>query len=164
MGMFDPQQIANLVGQVGGNHQQATQMLQGLLNSGQQVDTNQHADLLQQVGIDPQHLANGGYQEHLDAQNQPGFQNVQSGSAGQMQSGYGQQQQGGGYGQQSGGYDQQQGGGYQQQGGGYDQQQQGGGYDQQQQGGYGQNQNQNQGQGQGQGYQNQDQNYQDQNY
>lgn len=116
MGLFDPSQIANLVGQIGGNHQQAAQMLQGLAGQGQQVDTSQHADMLQQMGIDPQHLDNGGYDQHLNAQNQSGFQGYQSG--GDMSN----QQFGGGNdpfgGQQGQGY-QDQGQGYQQGGGNY---------------------------------------------
>jgi hypothetical protein len=90
MGLFDPQQLINLVGQLGGDHQRAGQLLGGLLSQGGQVDTEQHGGLLQQLGIDPLHLDSGGYQQHLDNQNQPGFQN------------YGQQ----------GGYDQGQGQGY----------------------------------------------------
>jgi len=95
---FDPSQILNLVGQLGGNHQQAAQMLQNVTG---QIDPNQHSGMLQQMGIDPQQLASGGYQQHFDAQNQSGYQG--SGQAGQ-QGGY---DQGGqqGYGGQ-GGYDQ----------------------------------------------------------
>lgn len=74
--------------------------------------------MLQQLGIDPQHLDRGGYQEHLDAQNQPGFQGYGAPQGGQR--GYGTQ----GYGTQGGGY-QDQDGGYQDQGGGYQEQ---GGY------------------------------------
>jgi len=62
----------NLVGQLGGNNQRAGQMLQGLIGQGQQVDTSQHAGMLQQLGIDPQHLDNGGYQQHFDNQAQQG--------------------------------------------------------------------------------------------
>ena len=113
MGLFDPQQIMNLVGQLGGNNQQAGQLLQGLMGQGQQVDTDQHAGMLQQLGIDPQHLDNGGYQQHLDNQGQ---------QAGNGQGGFDPNQQGG-FGQQQGGYDQQQGGYDQGQQGGYDQQQ-----------------------------------------
>jgi hypothetical protein len=72
---FDPQQIMNLVGQLGGNHQQAAQQLQGL----DQVDPQQHAGMLSQLGVDPQQLDQGGYQEHLDAQQQPEFQGYQPG-------------------------------------------------------------------------------------
>jgi hypothetical protein len=72
---FDPQQIMNLVGQLGGDHQQAAQQLQGM----DQVDPQQHSDLLNQFGIDPQQLQNGGYQQHLDAQQHPTFQGYQQG-------------------------------------------------------------------------------------
>ncbi len=134
---FDASQVLNLVGQLGGDHQQAAQQLQGM----DQVDPQQHAGLLNQVGVDPQQLQNGGYQQHLDAQQQPGFNGYQQGQdyaqqqpsfgGGESRQGGDGQQQGGG----QGGYDQQQGGGQ----GGYDQQQGGqggqGGYDQQQQGG-----------------------------
>ena len=112
----------NLVGQLGGDHEQAGQLLGGLLGQGGQVDTEQHGGLLQQLGINPQQLDQGGYQQHLDNQNQPGNQG-----------------QTGGYDQsQSGGYDQSQGGGYDQAQGGGDDQAQGGGYDQGQGDGYGQ--------------------------
>ena len=76
MPTYDPSQIANLVGQLGGDHQQASQKLQSM--SGQ-IDPSQHGDMLQQMGIDPQKLQNGEYQQHLDAQDQPGFQGYQSG-------------------------------------------------------------------------------------
>jgi hypothetical protein len=114
MGLFDAGQIVNLVGQLGGDHQGIGQMLTGLIGQGGQVDTEQHGDLLKQFGVDPDHLDQGRFQQHLDQQDHPDFQ------------GY-DQQQGGGYG------DQQQGGGYgdQQQGGGYGDQQQDGGYDDQ---------------------------------
>jgi len=129
---FDVSQVLNLVGQLSGDHQQAAQQLQGM----DQVDPQQHTGLLNQIGVDPQQLQNGGYQQHLDAQQQPGFNGYQQGQD------YAQQQPSFGSGEsRQGGYDQQQGGqgGYdQQQGGqgGYDQQQGGGqgGYDQQQQG------------------------------
>ncbi len=72
---FDPHQIANLVSQLGGNHQQAAQQL-----SGQgQIDPQQHADQLQQMGVDPQQLQNGGYDQHLQAQNAPDFGGYQPG-------------------------------------------------------------------------------------
>lgn len=76
---FDVHSIANLVGQLGGNHQQAAQALQNL--GGQQIDPNdpQHANVLQQIGVDPQQLQNGAYDQHLDNQNQPGFQGYQPG-------------------------------------------------------------------------------------
>ena len=125
----------NLVGQLGGDHEQAAQQLQGV----DQVDPQQHAGMLQQLGVDPQQLQNGGYQQHFDAQQQPGFQGYQPGGNYTDQNpsfdtashqGYGQQQGGQdqGYGQQQGGqdqgYGQQQGGqdpGYGQQQGGQDQ-------------------------------------------
>ncbi|MBV9010504.1 MAG: hypothetical protein JO272_00405 [Pseudonocardiales bacterium] len=91
MGLFDPQQLINLVAQLGGDHQQAGRLLGGLLSQGGQVDTEQHGDLLQLLGIDPQHLDNGGYQQHLDNQNQPGFQNYQRQDDDQP-GGYGQDQ------------------------------------------------------------------------
>ncbi len=72
---FDPHQIMNLVGQLGGNHQQAAQQLQGL----DQVDPQQHAGMLSGLGVDPQQLQNGGYQQHLDTQQQPNFQGYQPG-------------------------------------------------------------------------------------
>lgn len=79
MPSFDLHSIANLVGQLGGNHQQAAQQLSGL--GQQQIDPNdpQHANALQQMGVDPQQLQNGGYDQHLDDQNQPGFQGYQAG-------------------------------------------------------------------------------------
>ncbi|MEY9932736.1 hypothetical protein ABH926_007387 [Catenulispora sp. GP43] len=76
MPTYDPNQIANLVGQLGGDHQQAAQRLQGM---GGQIDPRQHADTLQQMGIDPRKLQDGDYQQHLDAQDQPGFQGYRSG-------------------------------------------------------------------------------------
>lgn len=109
---FDPHQIANLVGQLGGDHQQAAQQLSNL--GGGQVDPQQHADVLQQMGVDPQQLQNGGYDQHLDNQNQPGFQGYQAGSdLGQQSPQFDDQSQQGG----QGGY----GDPSQQQGGGYDQ-------------------------------------------
>jgi len=65
----------NLVGQLGGDHQQAAQQLQGM----GQVDTQQHAGMLSGLGVDPQQLENGGYQQHFDAQQQKGFAGDQSG-------------------------------------------------------------------------------------
>ncbi len=158
----------NLVGQLGGDHQQAAQQLQGM----GQVDSQQHAGLLNQLGVDPQQLENGGYQQHFDSQQQPGFAGYQSGGGSYAdqqptfdtsgRQGYGQQQGGGqeqGYGQggqeQGGqGYGEQQGGG-QEQGYGQGGQEQGGqGYGEQQGGGqeqgYGQG-GQEQGYGQQQG-------------
>jgi len=70
---FDASWVLNLVGQLGGDHQQAAQQLQGM----DQVDPQQPAGLLNQVGVDPQQLQNGGYQQHLDAQQQPGFNGYQ---------------------------------------------------------------------------------------
>ncbi len=100
---FDVHQIMNLVGQLGGNHQQAAQQLQGM----GQVDPQQHAGLLNNLGIDPQQLQNGGYQQHFDAQQQSGFNGYQPGQDYESQQpSFG----GGGYDQQGGqdGYDQQQ--------------------------------------------------------
>lgn len=101
---FDPSTIMNLVGQLGGNHQQAAQQLHGM----DQVDPQQHAGMLQQLGVDPQQLQNGGYQQHLDAQQQPDFQGYQQGGNYTDQNpsfgtGQGQQQGGQGYDQQQGG-------------------------------------------------------------
>ena len=150
---FDPATIMNLVGQLGGDHQQAAQQLQGM----GQVDSEQHAGMLNQLGVDPQQLENGGYQQHFDAQQQPGFAGYQSGGGnytdqqpsfgtsgrqrhgeqqgGGQEQGYGQggQEQGGqgyGYGEQQGGAQEQ---GYGQ--GGQEQGGQGYGYGEQQGGG-----------------------------
>jgi len=150
---LDPSTIMNLVGQLGGDHQQAAQQLQGM----GQVDPEQHAGLLSGLGVDPQQLQNGGYQQHFDAQQQPGFGGYQPGgnygdqqptfdtsgqqSYGQQgygqgggEQGYGEQQQGGqGYGEQQGGQGgSEQGYGEQQQGQGFRQDQ---GYSEQQGGG-----------------------------
>lgn len=146
---FNPSQIMNLIGQLGGDHQQAAQQMQGM----GQVDPEQHAGLLQRFGIDPQQLLGGGYQQHLDAQQQPGFSGYQQGSDfssqqpdfGQSNQGYGNQGYGGqGYGGQGDRFDQAGGGDFNQQGQGFDQPDQGfggqgfggqsGGFDQQ--GGY----------------------------
>lgn len=92
---FDPHQIMNLVGQLGGNHQQAAQQLQGL----DQVDPQQHGGMLSGLGVDPQQLQNGGYQQHLDAQQQSDFQGYQpAGDYTSQQPSFDQQtdQQGGG--------------------------------------------------------------------
>ena len=128
---FDPSTIMNLVGQLGGDHQQAAQQLQGM----GQVDPEQHAGLLSGLGVDPQQLQSGGYQQHFDAQQQAGFGGYQPGgnygdqqptfdtsgqqSYGQQgygqgggEQGYGEQQQGGGF-RQDQGYSEQQGGGQQ---------------------------------------------------
>jgi hypothetical protein len=130
---FDLGQIVNLVGQLGGDHGQALQRLQGL---GGQVDPQQHGGVLRELGIDPDRLAGGGYQQHLDAQQDPGFQGYQQGLGYQDQGGY--QQQGGGYQDQGqGGFEHRQ--EYQQQGGGFQDQSQGGFQDQsgaQDEGGY----------------------------
>ncbi len=129
---FDPSTIMNLVGQLGGDHQQAAQQLQGM----GQVDPEQHAGLLSGLGVDPQQLQNGGYQQHFDAQQQPGFGGYQPGgnygdqqptfdTSGQQsygQQSYGQQGYGQGGGEQQGGQGYGQGGG----GEGYGEQQQGG--------------------------------------
>ena len=93
---FDVGQIIGLVKQLGGDHQQAAQQLQGL----GQVDPGEHAGLLSRLGIDPQRLQSGGYQQQFDAQQQGGYGQDQ----GQQQGGYGQDQ-----GQQQGGYGQDQG-------------------------------------------------------
>jgi len=79
MPTFDMHNIANLVGQLGGNHQQAAQQLSSL--GDQQIDPTdpQHASALKQMGVDPQQLQNGGYDQHLDDQEQPGFQGYQPG-------------------------------------------------------------------------------------
>jgi len=124
---FDPSTIMNLVGQLGGDHQQAAQQLQGM----GQVDPEQHAGLLSGLGVDPQQLQSGGYQQHFDAQQQPGFGGYQPGgnygdqqptfdTSGQQSSG--QQGYGQGGGEQQGGQGYGQGGG----GEGYGEQQQGG--------------------------------------
>lgn len=110
---FDPHEIMNLVGQLGGDHQQAAQQLQGV----DQVDPQQHADLLNRVGVDPQQLQSGGYQQHLDAQQQPGFQGYQPGGdyADQQPSfsnGGGDEQGGQDYSSGSGQSDQEEAGGF----------------------------------------------------
>ncbi len=97
---FDVGQIIGLVKQLGGDHQQAAQQLQGV----GQVDPGEHAGLLSRLGIDPQRLQSGGYQQQFDAQQQ-------GQDHGQQQGGYGQDQ-----GQQQGGYGQDQGQGQQEQG------------------------------------------------
>lgn len=102
---FDPHTIMNLVGQLGGDHQQATQQLQGM----DQMGPQQHANLLSGLGVDPQQLASGGYQQHLDAQQQPGFQGYQpGGDYSDQQPTFNTPSQDQGYGQDQG-YDQQQG-------------------------------------------------------
>lgn len=70
MGKYDATQIANLAGQLGGDPKQAAQRLQQM---GGQIDPQKHGDALRAMGIDPQKLQNGDYQQHLDAQNEPGF-------------------------------------------------------------------------------------------
>ena len=67
MPSFDIQQIANLVGQLGGDRMQAAQMLSKV---GHQIDPSdpQHAKVLQQLGVDPQALQSGGYARHLAGQ------------------------------------------------------------------------------------------------
>jgi hypothetical protein len=72
--MFSSQQILNLVGQLGGNHQQAAQELEGLGLQNGQVDPNQHGGFLSKFGINPQQLLRGGYQQHFEAQRQRNFQ------------------------------------------------------------------------------------------
>lgn len=91
MGLFDVATITNLVGQLGGDHVQAGQILSGLLGQDGQLDTQQHGEVLQQLGIDPQHLERGGYQEHLDNQGSADFQGYDQG----QQGGYDQGQQDG---------------------------------------------------------------------
>ncbi len=91
---FNPTQIMNLIGQLGGNHQQAAQQMQGM----GQIDPQQHSGLLSRFGIDPQRLQNGGYQQHFNYQRNPGFQGYQPDyDAGQQQPNFDQQQD---YGQQ----------------------------------------------------------------
>jgi len=108
------------------------------------VNSQQHAGLLNQLGVDPQQLESGGYQQHFDSQQQPGFAGYQSGGGSYAdqqptfdtsgRQGYGQQQ---GYEQQGGGQEQGygQGGGQEQGGQGYGEQQGGQGYGEQQGGG-----------------------------
>jgi hypothetical protein len=48
----------------------AVQQLQGM----NQVEPQQHAGLLNRIGVDPPQLQGGGYQQHLDAQQQEGEQ------------------------------------------------------------------------------------------
>jgi len=79
---FDVGQIIGLVKQLGGDHQQAAQQLQGV----GQVDPGEHAGLLSRLGVDPQRLQGGGYQQQFDAQQQGGY--------GQDQGQQGQQEQG----------------------------------------------------------------------
>ncbi len=97
---FDVSQIMNLVGQLGGNHQQAAQQLQGM----SEVDPQQHAGLLSQLGVNPENLANGGYQQHFDAQQQPNFNGYQQGQdyTSQQPSFNSPDDQRGGYDQQGG--------------------------------------------------------------
>lgn len=136
MGLFDASQIVNLVGQLGGDHQQASKLLGGALGQGGQVDTQQHGELLQQLGLSPQQLHEGGYQEHLDGQNHPDFQGYDQGEGGYEQDEGAYQQDQGSYQQDQGGYQQGEGqDDYQQDQGGYEQDQDA--Y-QQGQGGYGQ--------------------------
>jgi hypothetical protein len=73
--MLNVHQILNLVGQLGGNHQQAAQQFAGL----DHVDPQQHSGILQQAGVDPNQLASGGYDQHLQAQNDPKFNGYQPG-------------------------------------------------------------------------------------
>ena len=86
---FDVGQIIGLVKQLGGDHQQAAQQLQGV----GQVDPGEHAGLLSRLGIDPQRLQSGGYQQQFDAQQQGQDHGQQQGGYGQDQ-GQGQQEQG----------------------------------------------------------------------
>ena len=68
MPSFDIHQIANLVEQLGGDQQQAKQMLSKV--DGHHIDPSdpQHAKVLQQLGVDPQALQSGGYARHLEIQ------------------------------------------------------------------------------------------------
>ncbi len=105
--IFNPVSIMNLVGQLGGDHRRAARQLQGM----NQVDSQQHAGMLNQLGVDSRQLQGGGYQQHFDAQQQPGFAGYQPGrrtytdqqprfrTSGQQQGGG----QGLGYGEQQGG-------------------------------------------------------------
>lgn len=70
MPSFDIHQIVNLVGKLGGDQQQAQQMLAKL--DGHQIDPSdpQHAKVLQQLGVDPQALQNGSYARHLEGEDQ----------------------------------------------------------------------------------------------
>ena len=100
---FDTHQILNLVGQLGGDHQQAAQQFSGT----NQIDPQQHAAQLQQFGVDPQQLSNGGYDQHLQAQNDPSFGGYQPGfDPNQQQPDFSGYQQQGGFGQQQGGFGQ----------------------------------------------------------
>jgi len=90
---FDTHQVLNLVGQLGGNHQQAAQQFSGM----DQIDPQQHAGMLQQAGIDPQQLQSGGYDQQLQAQNDPNFNGYQAGmDPTQQQPDFSGYQQGGG--------------------------------------------------------------------
>ncbi len=73
--IFNPVSIMNLVGQLGGDHQQAARQLQGM----NQVDSQQHAGMLNGLGLDPRQLESGGYQQHFGAQQLPGFAGYQPG-------------------------------------------------------------------------------------
>lgn len=61
---FNVGQMIGLARQLGGDHEQLAKQLQGV----EQVDPQQHAGLLSQFGIDPQQLANGGYEQRLQQQ------------------------------------------------------------------------------------------------
>jgi hypothetical protein len=60
---FKVSHIIELVKHLGGDHQKATQTLSGM----DTVDPAQpqHADLLNSVGVDPQQLANGNFDQQL---------------------------------------------------------------------------------------------------
>jgi hypothetical protein len=66
MSSFDINQIADLVERLGGDKQQAKQMLAKV--DGHRIDPSdpQHAKVLQQLGVDPQELQSGGYARHLE--------------------------------------------------------------------------------------------------
>lgn len=58
---FQVSHIIELVKSLGGDHQHAAQALSGM----DTVDPSQHGDLLQSVGVDPQQLASGGFDQQL---------------------------------------------------------------------------------------------------
>ncbi len=96
--IFNPSSIMNLVGQLGGDHRQAAGQLHGM----NQVDTQQHAGMLNLLGVDPRQLESGRYQQHFDAQQLPGFAGYQPGEGAyadqQPRFSTSSQQQGGGQG------------------------------------------------------------------
>lgn len=66
MRLFDVSKIVNLVSELGGDHQQASQHLSSALGPGEQVDSQRHGNLLEQLDLNPQLLHEGRYGEHLD--------------------------------------------------------------------------------------------------